>query len=206
MASFSSSFLCYWNTKKELYFVKRFLIEVTTKKYRFIEEECELTVACVDYQPKVKISFNKRLKETKDLNDKIVDVNKIVDVKGDKAKGNQLTRLKVKEITLMDVLDGESWPVVEEATIIDSENENNEPVSLDFHENMVSTETPKSKVENKEVKTEIIQETDLTDDNSDSNSPINVNTNSEGSVELEWDVELPKDEDNSDEDGQMKIF
>ena len=196
----------YWNPKKELYFVKRFLIEITTKKYRFIEEGCELTVACVDYQPKVKISFNKRLKETKDLNDKIVDVNKIVDVKGDKAKGNQLTRLKVKEITLMDVLDGESWPVVEEATIIDSENENNESVSLDFHENMVSTETPKSKVENKEVKTEIIQETDLTDDNSDSNSPINVNTNSEGSVELEWDVELPKDEDNSDEDGQMKIF
>ena len=111
------------------------MIEITTKKYRFIDEGCELTVACVDYQPKVKISFNKRLKETKDLNDKIVDVNKIVDVKGDKAKGNQLTRLKVKEITLMDVLEGESWPVVEEAIIVELENENNEPASLDLHKN-----------------------------------------------------------------------
>ena len=71
----------------------------------FIDESCELVIATVDYQPKVKISFNKRLKETKDLNDKIVDINNIVDVKGDKAKGNQLTRLKVKEITLMDVMD-----------------------------------------------------------------------------------------------------
>ena len=86
-----------------MYFVKRFLIEVTTKKYKFIDESCELTLVSVDYRPKVKISFNKRLKETKDLKDKIVDINKVVDVKGDKAKGNQLTRLKVKEIKLMDV-------------------------------------------------------------------------------------------------------
>ncbi len=108
----------YWNPSKELYFVKRFLIEVTTKKYLFIDESCELIIATVDYQPKVKISFNKRLKETKDLNDKIVDINNIVDVKGDKAKGNQLTRLKVKEITLMDVDEDGHWPVEEEPVLI----------------------------------------------------------------------------------------
>ena len=57
----------YWNPKKELYFVKRFLIDIVTKKYNFIDQSCELTLVSVDYQPKVKISFNKRLKETKDL-------------------------------------------------------------------------------------------------------------------------------------------
>ena len=45
----------YWNPKKELYFVKRFLIEVTTKKYIFIDQDCELTLVSVDYQPKVKM-------------------------------------------------------------------------------------------------------------------------------------------------------
>ena len=69
----------------------------------------------VNYQPKVKISFNKRLKETKDLQDKIVNINDIVDVKGDKAKGNQLSKLKIKEIILMDVQDGEDWPDEEDS-------------------------------------------------------------------------------------------
>ena len=50
------------------------------------------------------------MKETKDLEDKIVALNEIVDVKGDKAKGNQLTRLKVKDITLMDVEPADEWP------------------------------------------------------------------------------------------------
>ena len=51
------------------------------------------------------------------MNDKIVDINNIVDVKGDKAKGNQLTRLKVKEITLMDVDEDDYWPVEEEPVL-----------------------------------------------------------------------------------------
>ena len=34
---------------------------------------------------------------------------------------------------------------------------------------------------------------------------LNVDTNTEGPVELEWDVNFEKDKD-EDEDGQMKIF
>ena len=78
--------------------------------YSFIDQDCELSLVAINYKPKVKISFNKRLKETKDLEDKIVALNEIVDVKGDKAKGNQLTRLKVKDITLMDVEPVDEWP------------------------------------------------------------------------------------------------
>ena len=178
----------YWNPSKELYFVKRFLIEVTTKKYLFIDESCELVIATVDYQPKVKISFNKRLKETKDLNDKIVDINNIVDVKGDKAKGNQLTRLKVKEITLMDVMEDDNWPVEEEPVLITAD---------EATDSIESNDT----IEDKKVINQPVVDTISIEESEE----LNVDTNSEGPVELEWDVDIDNDKA-ADEDGQMKIF
>ena len=176
----------YWNPSKELYFVKRFLIEVTTKKYLFIDESCELVIATVDYQPKVKISFNKRLKETKDLNDKIVDINNIVDVKGDKAKGNQLTRLKVKEIKLMDVMEDDNWPVEEEPVLITADEATDSVESNDT-------------IEDKKAINQPVVDTISNEESEE----LNVDTNSEGPVELEWDVDNDKA---ADEDGQMKIF
>ncbi len=154
----------------------------------FIDESCELVIATVDYQPKVKISFNKRLKETKDLNDKIVDINNIVDVKGDKAKGNQLTRLKVKEITLMDVDEDGHWPVEEEPVLITADEATDSVESNDTIED-------KKVINQPEVDTISIEESE----------ELNVDTNSEGPVELEWDVDIDNDKA-ADEDGQMKIF
>ena len=105
----------YFNGDKEIFYVKRFLIETTSKKTLFIPESAksELTIASTQYLPKVKIEFNKRLKETKDLEDKVENLNDLIDVKGMKAQGNQLTRLKVKEISLLPVVDGEEWPIEE---------------------------------------------------------------------------------------------
>jgi topoisomerase-4 subunit A len=156
----------------------------------FIDESCELTLATVNYQPKVKISFNKRLKETKDLNDKIVDINKVVDVKGDKAKGNQLTRLKVKEIILMDVDDDGHWPVEDEPVLINANS---------------GTDTIESNdtIEDEKVINQPVVDTIPKEESKD----LNVDTNSEGPVELEWDVDISSEEDKgADEDGQMKIF
>ena len=106
----------YFNGDKETYYVKRFLIESTTKKTLFVPEnsKSQLTVASTQFLPKVKIEFNKRLKETKDLIDKIEDLNSLIDIKGMKAQGNQLTRLKVKDVTLLAEVDGEAWPIEEE--------------------------------------------------------------------------------------------
>ena len=178
----------YWNPSKELYFVKRFLVEVTTKSYSFIDENCELVLISVDYMPKVKISFNKRLKETKDLEDKIVSLNEIIDVKGDKAQGNQLTKLKVKDITLVDVIPSEEWPeeIISSENLELKEDSKNIDSIIDENNSINNVDAPNTKIlEEKEN--------------------INLDTNSETSIELEWDV---KDEDNkeSDEDGQMKIF
>ena len=178
----------YWNPSKELYFVKRFLVEVTTKSYSFIDENCELVLISVDYMPKVKISFNKRLKETKDLEDKIVSLNEIIDVKGDKAQGNQLTKLKVKDVTLVDIIPGEEWPeeIISSETLEIKDDSENVESNTDENNSTNNVDAPNTKIlEEKEN--------------------INLDTNSETSIELEWDV---KDKDNkeSDEDGQMKIF
>jgi topoisomerase-4 subunit A len=138
--------------------------------------------------PKVKISFNKRLKETKDLEDKIVSLNEIIDVKGDKAQGNQLTKLKVKDVTLVDIIPGEEWPeeIIPSETLELKDDSENVESNTDENNSTNNVDAPNTKIlEEKEN--------------------INLDTNSETSIELEWDV---KDEDNkeSDEDGQMKIF
>ena len=190
----------YWNPKKELYFVKRFLVEVTTKMYSFIDQDCELSLVAINYKPKVKISFNKRLKETKDLEDKIVALNEIVDVKGDKAKGNQLTRLKVKDITLMDVEPADEWPEEEipseESTV--SEDIDTSP-NIDKIQEITSEDISKSS-------DELI--TDLNENNDEKDlENVKIDTKSEGPVEMEWDVDSSSnEEEDPNEDGQMKIF
>ena len=70
----------------------------------------------MDFLPKVKIEFNKRLKETKDLSDKVEELNALIDLKGMKAQGNQLTKLKVKDVVLLPPLENEQWPVEQEAS------------------------------------------------------------------------------------------
>lgn len=170
----------YWNASRELFFVKRFLIETLTKKYPFIAENDGLAVVSTDYKPKVNVSFNKRLKETKDLNDKVFELNDIIDVKGEKAQGNQLTRLKIKDITLLDVAEGEEWPEESVDEVISASNES---------------------IENNEVPL------DVADDKNDKKSNENnvAEESKEGPVEMEWDV---NDDNNQelDDNGQIKIF
>jgi topoisomerase-4 subunit A len=104
----------YFDAEKELHFVKKFLCEITTdKRVSFISESegSYMDVVTTAYQPEVKIVFNKLLKETKNLPDNIVPLSDFIDVKGLKAQGNQLTKLKVKEIVLTHPIEGkEPWP------------------------------------------------------------------------------------------------
>jgi topoisomerase-4 subunit A len=189
----------YWSPQKELFFVKRFLVEKLTKKHSFIDDDCELIVASTAYKPKVNVSFNKRLKETKDLNDKVYELNDIIDVKGDKAQGNQLTKLKVKTITLLSTNDDEQWPT-EEDNLVSVENVEDSPSkqleNKDLPENKNSTKKPLNDLieDSKAVNT-----TNITKQKED-------NSNPDGPVEVEWDVNNELNDENSDDDGQMKIF
>ena len=104
----------YYDAEKEIHYLKRFLCEVTTdKKVSFISESegSHLDVVSTAYKPKARVVFNKLLKETKNLPDTLLDIEELIDIKGMKAQGNQVTKLKVKEIVLEHPIEGnEPWP------------------------------------------------------------------------------------------------
>jgi topoisomerase-4 subunit A len=104
----------YYDGEKEKHYVKRFLIETKSdKKVSFISnhEKSALDVVSTAYQPIAKIIYNKRLKETKNLPDKEINLVDFIDVKGMKSIGNQLTKLAVKEVVLTHSIRGEEpWP------------------------------------------------------------------------------------------------
>ena len=110
----------YYDAEKEMHYVKRFLCEVTSdKKVSFISEAegSFLDVVSTSYRPEVRVVFNKLLKETKNLPDNVFNIADIIDVKGLKAQGNQVTKFKVKEIALNHEIDGgEPWP--EDAAVV----------------------------------------------------------------------------------------
>jgi topoisomerase-4 subunit A len=105
----------YFDGEKELHYVKRFVCEVhSDKRVLFISESAGSYMDAVStaYRPEVKIVYNKLLKETKNLPDNVMNLADMIDVKGMKAQGNQITKLKVKEIVLTHPIDEgkESWP------------------------------------------------------------------------------------------------
>lgn len=111
----------YFDAERELHFVKRFCCEVTSdKRVSFISESdgSYLDVVSTAFRPKIKIVYNKLLKETKNLPDNEIEVADFIEVKGMKAQGNQLTKLKVKEVVLLHPVEGdEPWPEEEGMTL-----------------------------------------------------------------------------------------
>ena len=107
----------YYDAEKEMHFGKKFLCEVTTdKKTSFISESegSELDAVSTAFKPRFRVIYNKLLKATKNLPDTIIEFEDFIDVKGMKAQGNQITKLKVKEIVLDHDIEGdEPWPKVE---------------------------------------------------------------------------------------------
>ena len=169
--------------------MKRFLVEILTKRHQFIDEDCELKIVSVAYNPKVNVSFNKRLKETKDLKDKVYELNKIIDVKGDKAQGNQLTKLKIKDIQLLPVSEEDELP-----NELDEEKVNT--IIDDSSNNYIEASEIDSNSENKDQVKELPK----------TKEKVEIDTNSEGAVELEWEVENKSSDKDLEDDGQMKIF
>ena len=124
----------YYDCEKEKHYCKRFLCEVTSdKKVMFISEGegSYMAVVSTSYKPKVRIIFNKLLKATKKMSDKIVSLDDFIDIKGMKSQGNQLTKFKVKEIILDHEIDGgEPWPK--------EENISKETVQIEVQDDVLS--------------------------------------------------------------------
>ncbi len=110
----------YYDGEKERYFVKRFLIESTDKEEIFISEhpKSQLEIVATDYRPIAEVVFSKRSLENIQVN-----FEEFIAVKGIKAKGNQLTTEKIKQINLLESLPYEKpeKPSVNEMNVVDEE-------------------------------------------------------------------------------------
>ncbi len=224
----------YWDGEKELYYVKRFLAEPSSKKVEFIPEgeANEMVVVSTQYKPKINIIYNKHLKATKHLPDKVEDLNEFIDVKGLKAQGNQLTKLKIKEIELLPTQEGEEWPETEKDEFESEEYENEENASEEqlegdtqsgTEENTddsseleeIESENTKKKSSSESGKTPKTEKPDVEDSSSKKDDTEVVgSTNSEEAVTVEFDMEEEKpksrpskpNKGSDDEDGQIKMF
>ena len=116
----------YYDGEKERYYIKRFLIETEDKEEVFISDhsKSQLEIIVVDYRPIAEVVFSKRSLENKEVN-----FEEFIAIKGIKAQGNQLTADKIKQVNLLaslpydepEDLEVEEVEVVEEEVIKHSE-------------------------------------------------------------------------------------
>lgn len=95
----------YWEGSKELYYLKRFVIEHPDKVESVISDhpKSRLEVIFTDYRPMAELVFAK--KRGKDRQENLqIDVESFIAVKGITAMGNQLTKDKVLEINALEPL------------------------------------------------------------------------------------------------------
>ena len=120
----------YWEGEKELFYVKRFLIEQPDKEEVFITEHPKsyLEKIFTDYRPMAEIVYAKKRGEDRKENTKI-NLENFIAVKGVAAMGNQLTKDKVLEINELEPLSyKKKLPIkTEDIEVIDEKTiENNE--------------------------------------------------------------------------------
>ncbi|MFP4290582.1 MAG: DNA gyrase/topoisomerase IV subunit A [Cyclobacteriaceae bacterium] len=94
----------YYDGNSKNYLVKRFMIETssTDRKFCFITDarSSKLLLATTAKQPQVELKYKENGQNK--VEKQILDLDVLVDVKGWKALGNQLTAYKVKDISLID--------------------------------------------------------------------------------------------------------
>lgn len=95
----------YWEGEKELYYVKRFLIEQPEREEIIITEHPKsyLEHFFTAYKPVAEVVFAKKRGQDRQENEKVV-LEEFIAVKGITAMGNQLTKDKVLEINELDPL------------------------------------------------------------------------------------------------------
>ncbi|MBT8223184.1 MAG: DNA gyrase/topoisomerase IV subunit A [Eudoraea sp.] len=115
----------YWEGDKELFYVKRFIIENPDKEEIIITDHPKsyLETIFTDYRPLAEVVFAKKRGQDRKDNLKI-NLEEFIAIKGITAMGNQLTREKVLEINALDPLPYEEPEIHEAAEIevVDEEN------------------------------------------------------------------------------------
>lgn len=112
----------YFDGEKERYYVKRFLIENEGKEESFITEhsKSQLEIVSTDWKPMAEVEFTKE--RGKDRKDNIeINLEEFIAIKGISALGNQLTKDKVNQISLLESIPYEAPEEVhaEEIDVVD---------------------------------------------------------------------------------------
>ncbi len=134
----------YFDGEKERYYVKRFLVENTSKVELFITEhpKSQLEIVMTDWRPMAEVVFSKqRGKEQKPPME--INMEEFIAVKGIKALGNQLTTDKIRQVNVL-----ESLPYEEEEEIPAEEMEVVDEETVDGNEN---PEKPKNDSDSNET-------------------------------------------------------
>ena len=148
--------IIYWEGEKELFYVKRFLIDNPDKEENVISDHSKsyLETVFTDYRPVVELVYAK--KRGKDRQENLdINLEAFISVKGITALGNQLTRDKVIEINPKEPLFYEvpSETPLEELEVVEEENLIVETASEDTNNKNSNSETPKKNVDiNKDQK------------------------------------------------------
>ena len=125
----------YFDGKKECYFVKRFKVELKSKKLNFITQHKNslLEIVSTDWRPQAKVVFVKE--KGKDRKTATINLEEFITVKGIKARGNILSNKKIKEINLLQPLpyEIETEEIRQEKDTIEiKEGNGNKQISLDL--------------------------------------------------------------------------
>ncbi len=123
----------YWEGDKQLFYVKRFMIENPDKVESIITDHPKsyLEKIFIDYRPRAEIVFAKKRGVERQENT-IINLEEFISIKGISAMGNQLTKEKVLEINALEALpyenpaslDPESIEVIDEENVQDEGKEN----------------------------------------------------------------------------------
>jgi topoisomerase-4 subunit A len=142
----------YYNGEKEMYYVKRFLIDNEGKEESFISEhpDSQLEIVSTDWKPMAEIEYKKeRGKDRKD--NETINLEAFISIKGITALGNQLTKEKINLVSLLEPLpyDAPEEISAEDIEVID---ETIESSSDHFDRPSISKEKPSasSKSKNKD--------------------------------------------------------
>ncbi len=141
----------YWAGEKELFYVKRFLIEHPDREEFLITDHPKsyLEAIFTDYRPQAEVVFaKKRGQERKD--NLQLNLEEFIAVKGISAMGNQLTKDKVLEINALEPLPYEipEPTTTEEIEVVDEEKVGDEPTAEKSEPTSNSPEDKKTDGEN----------------------------------------------------------
>ncbi|NIK91790.1 DNA gyrase/topoisomerase IV subunit A [Mangrovimonas sp. CR14] len=136
----------YYNGERELYYVKRFLIENEGKEESFLPDhpETKLEIVSTDWRPLADIEFTKERGKDRKPNLEL-DLEEFISIKGINAIGNQLTKEKINQVSLLEPLPYEAPEEVhaDDLEVIDEEelNNNSETGTASNTNNSVNSES-----------------------------------------------------------------